>query len=186
MAQPIDLQDGDYLLFTADSLLDDAIEIGEDDGASKFTQFIHAARVLDVANDQGYQMVAPKSEYMSLKALPWDHIKVYRPMVAFDISVMRAWCAKDVGTPYPAAEDVKFLVADLLKKQGLGSVSQWVDAFASSEDPRLMVCSASCAAMGTADSGGKMDWPRTDTNMRPCDLPLGQIELVILVPPGMA
>ena len=179
-----DLQAGDVLLFKPASLLDDAIELGELDGSNQFTQYIHAAIVLDPAGARGFQMIAKVSEYFDLNTVNFAKVDVFRPTVPIDVEKLLAHFAKVVGTPYPYAEDVKFLIADMFDREGLGGVGRLVDSFAAGNDPRLQVCSATaCDGLDDA-SDSKMGWPKATTDMRPCDIPDGNMALVVTAPQG--
>lgn len=176
-----DLKNGDIILFRATNLVTDLIGIFEQDGTDHFTQYIHAATVLDAETGTGFQMIAPKSQFFDLSTVDWAHADLYRSDYPLDIDAMVVKAHADVGTPYPYDEDAKFMVADILGRQGAGWAEQWVDSWASSEDPRLMVCSATTCYLINAGAHSEtlMRWPRPVTNMRPCDIPQGAVTLVV-------
>jgi hypothetical protein len=179
-----DLQNGDILLFKPASLLEDLIDLGENDGNAsddKYDEYIHAAIVSDISKFLGFQMIAPKSGFFDLRNENWSKIDVFRPNQPLDITKLQHHLYVIAGTPYPFAEDAKFLLRDIFDREGLTGLGTLVDSFKAENSPKLQVCSATvCEAVSFASTGPEVKWPLAVTDCRPADIPNGPVHFVPL------
>ena len=177
------LRPGDILLYKATSGIGTAIEWGEWDAGKGDYQYTHAGLVLDPSTDQGFEQNPPSTHYTQLSQEAWDHIHVWRvtPGVLLSWDELKAWCASDLGVKYPYGKYFRFLGASILARIGLTSWAQSLDAGGKHSDKSWAVCSATVAlALDNAKIGAPQSlWPKLAEDMRPCDIPLGQVYMVL-------
>ncbi len=180
---------GDILLYRKDesvpwykslTLMGTYISWGEWNGGRGNYDYVHAGIVLDPSADRGFEQNPPATHYTELSKENWALIDVYRlnPEYKIDVEKLTEWCASDLDVKYPFGKYFRLFGAAALARIGLISAAQSMDAGGTHSDKSWAVCSATVCMALSASTGAKL-WPVLDEDMRPCDIPLGQVTKVI-------
>lgn len=174
---------GDILLYRvpAGENIGKYISWGEWDGGRGDYKYVHAGLVLSPALDKGFEQNPPATHYTTLSGEDWSRIDVWRikPGIIMNPVKLDDWCKADLNVKYPYGKYFRFLGASLLARIGLQTLAQKLDAGGTHSDKSWAVCSATVCMALTAATGNDKLWPKLDENMRPCDIPLGQVVRVL-------
>jgi hypothetical protein len=172
-----DLQPGDVLMYRAgNSFLGKLICTGSwTNTPREALEYAHAGIVVAPAADQGYEMNPPASRYTVLSKEDWSKIDVFRPTVPVEHATLADWCARHAGTKYPYDEVIQQGISGLFARLGLLKISRWIADQGPADDPKQAVCSATVCLALNAATGFCMQWPRHPDDMRPADIPLGNL-----------
>lgn len=171
------IQPGDILLYRPTAGIGDLLSWGEWTGKDREAlEYCHAGIVLTAV--QGYEQNPPATHYVDLSKEPWDRIDIWRIRSEYtvDPAKLLAYAAANMNIKYPYLKIGQFFQATLLARIGLVKAARWVNGLWAHDDPHGYVCSATaCACLSYAASGNKAIWPCPIADMRPADIPLGQV-----------
>jgi hypothetical protein len=174
--RPSLLVPGDILLYRNTNTLGKLITWGEwTNTPREGLEYNHAAVVVNPEAGLGFEMNWPASRFIYLDKEDWDVIDVYRVMPSVDQTKLLEWCKTNEGIRYPVAKLGQFLGAGLLARTGWTWAAKKVANAWDTDSPRWMVCSATVAKALEYSARGPLNWPKAADDMRPADLPLGNV-----------